>query len=187
MPFRSEAQRRYLWKFHPEIAQRWSDEYGSQVVRPPKEKELPETSTPKGAEWTTGLSSPAIRKTKSSDATPPEKPSPSLRGITTARKMRSASSASGTSHLAQFLPLQTAPARHRMSAAGLPVRPNRSPPASAGHWKRRDLSANRTKQERQENGRHEDIFLSFIFLSAQCFLNHERVVQNPNNCLQRHV
>jgi hypothetical protein len=29
MPFRSEKQRRFLWKNHPDIAQRWSDKYGS--------------------------------------------------------------------------------------------------------------------------------------------------------------
>lgn len=30
MPFKSEAQRRYLWAKHPEIAERWTKEYGSQ-------------------------------------------------------------------------------------------------------------------------------------------------------------
>ncbi len=29
MPFRSEKQRRYLWKNHPKIAKDWTDEYGS--------------------------------------------------------------------------------------------------------------------------------------------------------------
>lgn len=29
MPFRSEAQRRYLWKFHPDIARRWAHEQHS--------------------------------------------------------------------------------------------------------------------------------------------------------------
>ena len=24
MPFKSEAQRRYLWKFHPDIAEEWA-------------------------------------------------------------------------------------------------------------------------------------------------------------------
>ena len=33
MPFRSERQRRYLWKFHPDIAKRWSDEYGSKPIK----------------------------------------------------------------------------------------------------------------------------------------------------------
>lgn len=31
MPFRSEKQRRYLWKNHPEIAKRWSHKYGSKI------------------------------------------------------------------------------------------------------------------------------------------------------------
>lgn len=30
MPFRSERQRRYLWAKHPEIAERWTKEYGSE-------------------------------------------------------------------------------------------------------------------------------------------------------------
>lgn len=29
MPFRSEAQRRFMWANHPEIAERWTQEYGS--------------------------------------------------------------------------------------------------------------------------------------------------------------
>ena len=29
MPFRSEKQRRYLWKNHPKIARDWTDEHGS--------------------------------------------------------------------------------------------------------------------------------------------------------------
>jgi hypothetical protein len=29
MPFRSEKQRRFLWMRHPEIAKRWTEEYGS--------------------------------------------------------------------------------------------------------------------------------------------------------------
>jgi hypothetical protein len=29
MPFKSEAQRRFLWMKHPEIARKWSDKYGS--------------------------------------------------------------------------------------------------------------------------------------------------------------
>ncbi len=32
MPFRSEKQRRYLWKFHPDIAERWTKEHGSKPV-----------------------------------------------------------------------------------------------------------------------------------------------------------
>jgi hypothetical protein len=27
MPFKSEAQRRYMWLHHPEIAKRWAEEY----------------------------------------------------------------------------------------------------------------------------------------------------------------
>ena len=30
MPFKSESQRRYLWKFHPDIAKRWAEEYPNQ-------------------------------------------------------------------------------------------------------------------------------------------------------------
>ena len=29
MPFKSEAQRRFLWAQHPEVAQRWADKYGT--------------------------------------------------------------------------------------------------------------------------------------------------------------
>jgi hypothetical protein len=29
MPFESEAQRRFMWAEHPDIAQRWSDKYGT--------------------------------------------------------------------------------------------------------------------------------------------------------------
>lgn len=29
MPFQSEAQRRYLWAKHPDIAKRWADKYGT--------------------------------------------------------------------------------------------------------------------------------------------------------------
>lgn len=37
MPFKSEKQRRYLWKNEPAIAKRWSKEYGSMPVdRSPK-------------------------------------------------------------------------------------------------------------------------------------------------------
>jgi hypothetical protein len=32
MPFKSEKQRRYLWKFEPQIAKRWTNEYGSHPV-----------------------------------------------------------------------------------------------------------------------------------------------------------
>ena len=33
MPFKSEAQRRYLWANEPEIARDWTDEYGSRIQR----------------------------------------------------------------------------------------------------------------------------------------------------------
>lgn len=33
MPFRSEAQRKYLFKFHPALAKRWTAEYGSKPVK----------------------------------------------------------------------------------------------------------------------------------------------------------
>lgn len=33
MPFKSEAQRRYLWSTHPEIAKRWSEKYGSKPLK----------------------------------------------------------------------------------------------------------------------------------------------------------
>lgn len=29
MPFRSQKQRKFLWANHPEIARRWSKDYGS--------------------------------------------------------------------------------------------------------------------------------------------------------------
>ncbi len=38
MPFRSEAQRRYLWAQHPDIAKRWTAEYGTKVVKRTKKK-----------------------------------------------------------------------------------------------------------------------------------------------------
>jgi len=36
MPFKSEKQRRYLYANEPEVAQRWSDKYGSKPQ--PKKK-----------------------------------------------------------------------------------------------------------------------------------------------------
>lgn len=33
MPFKSEKQRRFMWAQHPEIAQRWADEYGNKAER----------------------------------------------------------------------------------------------------------------------------------------------------------
>ena len=43
MPFRSEKQRRYLWKNHPKIAKDWTDTYGSKPVKK-KEGGLPKLS-----------------------------------------------------------------------------------------------------------------------------------------------
>lgn len=40
MPFQSEAQRRFLWAKHPDIAKRWSAEY------PDSNKNLPERKKP---------------------------------------------------------------------------------------------------------------------------------------------
>jgi hypothetical protein len=37
MPFKSEKQRKHLWSEHPEIAERWTEEYGSKPV-PKKQK-----------------------------------------------------------------------------------------------------------------------------------------------------
>lgn len=39
-PFRSEKQRRYLWKFHPDIAERWTKEHGSKIVPSKKNSRL---------------------------------------------------------------------------------------------------------------------------------------------------
>ena len=39
MPFRSEKQRRFLWLKHPDIAKRWTREYGSKPVGKKKDKE----------------------------------------------------------------------------------------------------------------------------------------------------
>ena len=38
MPFRSEAQRKYLWAKQPEIAKEWTEKYGSKA-RKKKSKE----------------------------------------------------------------------------------------------------------------------------------------------------
>ncbi len=35
MPFKSEAQRKYLWANHPEIAKRWTNEHGSAISGSP--------------------------------------------------------------------------------------------------------------------------------------------------------
>lgn len=34
MPFQSEAQRRFLWAKHPDVAKKWSDEYPGQKNLP---------------------------------------------------------------------------------------------------------------------------------------------------------
>jgi hypothetical protein len=38
MPFRSEAQRRYLWVHHPKLARKWAHKYGSKPVGKKKRK-----------------------------------------------------------------------------------------------------------------------------------------------------
>ena len=40
MSFRSEKQRRFMWARHPDIARRWTEEYGSkpQPKKKPKRK-----------------------------------------------------------------------------------------------------------------------------------------------------
>jgi hypothetical protein len=37
MPFKSEAQRRYLWAKKPEIAKKWTKKYGSKIVKKKKQ------------------------------------------------------------------------------------------------------------------------------------------------------
>lgn len=37
MPFKSESQRRYMWKNHPKIAKKWAHKYDSK----PKNKSYP--------------------------------------------------------------------------------------------------------------------------------------------------
>ena len=41
MPFKSEAQRRYLWKFHPKLARKWSHKYGSGKNLPLHKRQWP--------------------------------------------------------------------------------------------------------------------------------------------------
>jgi hypothetical protein len=41
MPFKSEAQRRYMWKHHPKIAKKWAHEH-------PGQKNLPYHKKKKG-------------------------------------------------------------------------------------------------------------------------------------------
>jgi hypothetical protein len=38
MPFDSEKQRRYMWMHYPDIARRWSEEYGSKPKKSNKRK-----------------------------------------------------------------------------------------------------------------------------------------------------
>ena len=38
MPFKSEKQRRYLYKNHPKIAKSWSKKYGSKIAKKKKKK-----------------------------------------------------------------------------------------------------------------------------------------------------
>ena len=40
VPFKSEKQRRFMWKNHPVLAQRWSDQYGSKAIRKEAYKKL---------------------------------------------------------------------------------------------------------------------------------------------------
>ena len=38
MPFKSEKQRRYLYKNEPAIAKKWTKKYGSKISKPKKRK-----------------------------------------------------------------------------------------------------------------------------------------------------
>jgi hypothetical protein len=38
MPFKSVAQRRYLWAKHPKIARKWTNESGSKIVKKASKK-----------------------------------------------------------------------------------------------------------------------------------------------------
>jgi hypothetical protein len=40
VPFRSEKQRRFLWLKHPDIAARWTREYGSKARPQDRKKKL---------------------------------------------------------------------------------------------------------------------------------------------------
>lgn len=44
MPFKSEAQRRFMHANHPEIANRWEKEYKDDPVQPGKSKKKKKTS-----------------------------------------------------------------------------------------------------------------------------------------------
>jgi hypothetical protein len=39
MPFKSEKQRRYLWKNEPKIAREWTQAYGSKPVKKKKKRQ----------------------------------------------------------------------------------------------------------------------------------------------------
>jgi len=39
VPFRSEKQKKFLWLKHPDIAKRWTKEYGSEIVKKAVERE----------------------------------------------------------------------------------------------------------------------------------------------------
>ena len=41
MPFKSEAQRRFLWAKHPEIARRWAKEHPGQKHLPKHKRQWP--------------------------------------------------------------------------------------------------------------------------------------------------
>jgi hypothetical protein len=41
MPFKSEAQRRFLWSQHPEIAQKWADEEKHKKHHKKKKRTVP--------------------------------------------------------------------------------------------------------------------------------------------------
>jgi hypothetical protein len=66
MPFRSEKQRRYLWKNHPKIAKDWTDTYGSKPQ--PKKKAKGGIMEPYRGSYISGkvdgkmLSNPSLRK-----------------------------------------------------------------------------------------------------------------------------
>jgi hypothetical protein len=38
VPFKSESQRRYLWKFHPEVAKKWAHEHPGQKKLPRRKR-----------------------------------------------------------------------------------------------------------------------------------------------------
>lgn len=48
-PFRSEKQKKFLWSQHPEIAKRWTEEYGDKVVT--KKKSKNKKWNPHKAKW----------------------------------------------------------------------------------------------------------------------------------------